>query len=392
MKTKLTFAERAKQIEKKYPDRDLNTIQQRTFDYEMESLMKENEQAKLAMGATEIYNKKFAMGGELDGYNPEDIYGATEPANIPGLKIPIGFVPTTNYGQPIQLGLEAQNYTTPKINPLPILTPQFVNSNTSSTESIMPERTSAENGLLSGAMSAFKGSLGNVPETPDYLKPVMYGKSAEFLTKAATMLGGPEKELPTYNPYEQAVLEKFRTRINDESIRNDVLAGRNAALDQVDSRSMNIRNAFSQNIENNTGRTLAEQNRATQMQNIQLDNQEGQVLNQMGQNQQQVNMTIQQYDSQNRAAFDNNISTLSESVGNFGQAMTNYKAGNLQQAIMAMAIRTSNFEVRDEILKDIQAGRLIDITKALKFTNGDTEAANNLVEQSKQLQDKNKGL
>lgn len=313
----LTFARASDKIDRKYKDRDLNAIEQRSFLAEISELIKlqESERARFStMG-------KNSRPRKASEYNDGGI--------LPIRKLGLPTQVQTMQPQPGQLQYDLQN--------LPAV-----------QSSVTPTKPS------------FMGGVRSYLSNNAYA-PLAIGKGLEFAGKAAMGLRGYDKVSPQFNPYEGEIRTTMQQRgIDTQAMNNQALAGANATSQQIgQSRSAAVQQALNQNVGTQLGRTMSQNSLQAQQANNQYASDYAQTINNLGAQQVQARNYAEQLNNQSKAGYQMGIQSLLESVGNAGQQLTNFRAGLAQQQILASVLSTQDFafgEVRGILRSAANAG------------------------------------
>jgi hypothetical protein len=374
------FATAAKKIGLKYPKRDTDSFQKNAFSEEIVQLLALQDVARgseYARDSIQEYRapreaSKYKLGGNLPGDNtlyPTDpqisLSGVVTGPDLSGVGYtPFGVVPkvaTRPVGQ----------VATPKIG-LP---------------------TSP----LAGLPNATAGA-GNTESKGTIYDPLLIGKGAEFLGKAAMLIGGPDKVSPEFNPYESSVRKLMASRSgNLDAARNETLSQQNAAMaDTAGISNSSVRQALGQNIRSQGMANLSN----VALQNQQMNNsyraEEAQTLGSLGQQRVGAVNYAEQLNNQSKVGYQQSLQNMIESVGGIGQKLTDYRANIAQQNLLASALSTSDFQFGDvaNIIQDAVKMRKIDPDKAIQIINSSKGKSKALIntEIEQAVKDFNKGF
>lgn len=362
-KTKqITFAEKAKQINKRYKNKDSNAQEMRGWEVEMENLMRQQEAARmkeLAIQSLREYRKptnasKYETGGPLTDMMAQTVNYLNP--NVPSSNLfPNPFqsnIPPVNTAQALdagnllstgQLGTvgnykESKGFespfqriaTPPTLATTPIMkTPQVKVSSNSSE--VVDDRN------IVGDADKGTGNL---------YAPLAIGKGIEFAGKLAMLADGYDKVKPQYNPNESRVESLMANRsIDTAALENNALSQQNVALANLtDVRSPNVKRALVQNAIQGTLRNLQD----TKLQENQMNNQYkadyANTLNNLGTQKVQADNYAEQLNTQSKSNYQQGLQNMLATVGNVGQKVTDYKTTVAQQELVTSMLSTKNFK------------------------------------------------
>ena len=370
----LSFSTAATKVSKKYPNRDTNAIEQRSFMAEMDELVKLQE----VMRAKEISMESIAKNKRPFKASKFDLGGPlTNMANLVGSALPqIPVSPNINWLA--QQHQQPNSYATAKtgaINtPLATKMPQSVQSQDNLVFGNTPTNITG----TSQDSQAFTPST----KRSNIYTPVAIGKGLEFAGKAAMLAGGYDKVAPQYNPYESDIRRTMQNRgINMDAIRQQILSGQNRGIDSAS----NIRNESTRQALNNaTIRGSANALANVSMQEQQLSNQYAadyaSTLNNLGGQRVQANNFAEGLTNQSKVGYQMGLQNILESVGNASGEISNLRAGMRQQGLLSEVLKTKNFELTnaEDIIKKISAGedvKLSDMISLISAQGGTQEQA-----------------
>lgn len=370
----LSFSTAAQKVSKKYPNRDTNAIEQRSFIAEMDELVKLQEVSKAKAIAMESIAKnkrpfkasKFELGGPL-----------TNMANLVGSALPQ--IPPSDNINWLAQQMQQPNSPVPPVPTIPTL-----------NNGVIPSARPLD--PIGKAAPVAKDDKPFVPETKrsNIYTPVAIGKGLEFAGKAAMLAGGYDKVAPQYNPYESDIRRTMQSRgINMDAIRQQILSGQNRGIDA----SSNIRNESTRQALNNaTIRGSANALANVSMQEQQLSNQYAadyaSTLNNLGGQRVQANNMAEQLNNQSKAGYQMGLQNILESVGQTGEELHNVRLGLRQQGLLSEVLKTKNFELvnGEDILKKVSNGEdvtLSDMIKIVIAQGGDEKTATQLYQEFK---------
>lgn len=364
-KTKqITFAEKAKQINKRYKNRDSNAQEMRGWEIEMENLMRQQERARLkelAIQSLKNYQKptnasKYETGGPLN-FNPTGNYQDNRFLPLPSVPTTPAVPDSPLYPNPFQSNPDTATYTTPVPNvadglkdgiyqpdrlpqlPIKPIVPGQIGTNST------PQVGEVQAGIQD------RTSGGNM------YTPLAVGKGIEFAGKLAMLADGYDKVKPQYNPNESRVESLMADRnIDTAALENNALSQQNVALANLsDVRSPNVKRALVQNAIQGTLRNLQD----TKLQENQMRNQYSSdyanTLNNLGQQRSAAEVYAENLNTQSKSNYQQGLQNMLLSVGELGQGLTNKAAHTRQSQLVGKFLFT----------KDFTAGNLGDlITKA----------------------------
>lgn len=358
----LTFAQASKKISAKYPNRDTNLLEKRSYEEEMLQLVKLQEimRAKELALETIKENSKprqasdFKYGGKLKydnggGFATDDTVLNTDNILDNGVNLlnPAGEVPQ-----------------------LPILAPSPIKYNPSYSS----KRTLEDIKNIANTTGNVNSADVNKPEIFDNIyTPVALGKGLEFAGKLAMLAGGYDKVSPEYNPYEYDIKRRMQRRgIDLTSVKENTMSSENKALENISNiRSEAIKQALQNSIFRGTQKNLADVSLQEQQISNQYDAEYANTLNQLGQQKVRANQYAEQLNTASKAGFQLGIQNILESVGQFGQEVTNLKAGQRQQSILSEVLKTKNFELAnaEEVLQKAARGEDVTLSDMIKIVN-----------------------
>lgn len=372
----LSFSTAASRVSKKYPNRDSNAIEQRSFIAEMDSLIalqevmraKEISMESIAKNKRPFKASKFEFGGEL----------WQQAGNLVNSALPqIPVSPNINW-----LAQQHQQPNSP-VQPVPTI-PTLNNGATP------PARPMDALGANPNPVSPDNQAFTPPTKRSNIYTPVAIGKGLEFAGKAAMLAGGYDKVAPQYNPYESDIRRTMQSRgINMDAIKQQILSGQNRGIDA----SSNIRNESTRQALNNaTIRGSANALANVSMQEQQLSNQYAadyaSTLNNLGQSRVNAQNYAENLNNSSKAGYQMGLQNILESVGNVGASVTDVSANLRQQGLLSQVLKTKNFELEnaEDVLKKVSNGEdvtLADMIKIVESQGGDSKTAQDLFLQYK---------
>lgn len=335
----LSFAEVAEKIGKKYKDRDINAISQRSFQQEM------NELKTLQ----EAYRVKQDLTGKAVS-NDTNVPMAFNGLSLDPTKLisdsPLNFmnISQLNIDQGNKLfGSEA---STPGIQNI-----QYPNN-------VTP-----------------LASTNKIKDNP--YTPMAIGKGVEALGKGLMLAGGADKYEPITNPNKEEALNLMRNLgVNNEAARNEVIAQQEAAMANVGNvRSSAVQQALQQNILGQTADQLSRLELQKQGVRNQLGTQLASTLLQTGQQDVAAQERARQLNIASKAGYQQNVLNMLESIGATGQEVTEFKQGIANNEFVAKLIETGNFTLDPTCLKDFQMGKSVSSTCIKSKADDNTQVA-----------------
>jgi len=176
IKTKKTFAARARDIEKKYPRRATDKIEQQDFESDMDALLQEQEEmrSQLGLDKEESNVKEFKVGGPYEnntfGILSSSDYGRGLINNL-GYTLPSGEMNIEKYEAPASS--LSQKHQEPNLNVIGDIIPGLgdaVDSRKSISSGKIPSKSDSTS-LTPYLVSAGAGILGNVLQSALARKP-----------------------------------------------------------------------------------------------------------------------------------------------------------------------------------------------------------------------------
>ena len=426
-----SFAEASQMIEKRYPDRNTNTISQRSYLAEIGALMQHQESVK----ATTAQPPKMAKGGVIPGLpiqppapvarettstvqpRPfDDLIFKQKPNQTPSngdrfLSWMTGSTDTMNksyqnlnrgidsYNQQLKAeGLEGQtslsvyNRSPQKMayGGIPAMTIyQGLQAATGDMEKGLYKKLGVDTGfnpkdkqkpLVPTPTTNGPSRFGSFMKDNIYA-PVAVGKGFEFLAKAGMVAGGYDQVDPQLNPFEGEIRSTMQSRgIGLDSVRSDVASMVNTAIAQSgNTRSQAVRQGLVQNAASSGMQQLANVGVQQQQMNNQYKAETANTLNSLGQQEVQARNYAEQLNNQSKAGYQTSVQNLVESIGGAGQELTNFRAGIAQQQLLADTMRTTNFQMGNArtLIMNAVNGKRMDIDTAIEIvqnSGGKTQA------------------
>ena len=396
-----SFSEVAEAISKKYPLKDTDMIQKKSFALEMDNLIRLQEQVR----EEESANSEFEYGGAIPKYfNGSTILplealkqlGTTAAqqqafATAQGQRIAAGQI-GSNVDYQNSLGQVSIPQTLPALNSRvasqTIPANPFVSKTslmqTDDNSGIQDRNMFGDNPLVidnNSGMSKPEDAPKTGSESSAYL-PAYIGQGLSTLLNLGILAGGPDKEAPIDNPYEQEVKRLSNQSIDTTQQRNQILGSYNAALQNLGNvRSANVRNALQANLARGTADSLAQSKLAEQQANIGLRQNYANVLNQLGMQKSQAQQVAQEINARNKGQFLSNVSALGANVAQSGEFLTNKKLNDNQNKLLAdiLSSKYQNVGINPDLWVRMKQGKptSADIS-ILKSTYGE-EAANSII-------------
>lgn len=349
-----SFSEVAEAISKKYPLKDTDTIQKKSFALEMDNLMRLQEQVR----AEESVNSEFEYGGAIPKYlNGSTILplealkqlGTTAAqqqafAIAQGQKLAAGQI-GSNVDYQNSLGQVSVPPTLPTLNSQ--VSSQTIPGNpfvsrtdivqTDDKSGIQDRNMFGDNPLVinnSSGMSKPEDAPKTGSESSAYL-PAYIGQGLSTALNLGILAGGPDKEAPIDNPYEQEVRRLSNQSIDTTQQRNQILSSYNAALQNLGNvRSANVRNALQANLARGTADSMAQSKLAEQQANIGIRQNYANVLNQLGMQKAQAQQVAQEINARNKGQFQSNVSALGANLAESSKFFTEKKLNSAQNQLM----------------------------------------------------------
>lgn len=335
-----SFAEVAKSIEKKYPDRDFDPLQRRAYETTMRKLMSHQESVKATNTMKET--KKFMNGGKLKYENGGKL------KYVGG-----GPLMQTLMAQMLQQRpKEIAGLQTDTLKPQPR---QF----DLKTSQVAPKSTFGDK--LSNALGAAGTKIKDFVQN-DADAPAMIGKGVEMVGNLGMLAGGADKEAPIYNPYEEQVRRTMEGRSVDSTAqRNTILESRNRALSNNSNyaRSKNVQSALNQNIEATTGDQVAQSLLQQDQINEGFAGQLAATLNQLGGQRAQAEAFTNELNARNKGNYQTQVSRFLSDISSTGMDLTSQKYNSQMNNLMVEVLNNkyANFGISPEIAQKVLAGR-----------------------------------
>ena len=371
----LSFSQAAQMVSQRWKSRDTNAIEARSFQMEMDELIKLQEVMRAKEISMESIEKnkrpfkasKFAYGGEL----------WQQAGNLVNSALPqIPVSPNINW--------LAQQHQQPNSPIQPVSTIPTLNNG------VTPPARPIDGLSTPNPISPDNQAFTPPTKRSNIYTPVAIGKGLEFAGKAAMLAGGYDKVAPQYNPYESDIRTTMKSRgINMDAIKQQILSGQNRGIDA----SSNIRNESTRQALNNaTIRGSSNALANVSMQEQQLSNQYAadyaSTLNNLGNQRVGANLTAENLNNSSKAGYQMGLQNILESVGNVGASVTDVSANLRQQGLLSQVLKTKNFELEnaEDVLKKVSNGEdvtLADMIKIVESQGGDAKTAQDLFLQYK---------
>ena len=371
----LSFAAAAKKVSDRYPQRDLDNIQARSFMAEMGELMKHQEMLKLKESAGKAI-KNYRQPVEASAYAKKAFGGVIDPSITSGFNFDTSTDwDATNPWAGVMMAQASQGQTvTPTLPGLPLPSPKLPGKKGVAQSSLIADQdystmdmTGIENLPTSNpgmnvytpkapviAPPAKGGGTSGIAPFEDWLKNNMYaplaiGKGVEAAGKLAMLATGYDKAVPQYNPYESKIRQIMETRgVDLTSAKQDILSAENATNQQLgDVRSANVRTALQQNLTSNTAQNLARTSMQQEQIQTGLQGEYASTLNNLGQQRVSAENYAEQLTQQSKAGYQMGLQTLLESAGNAGNKITDSRASIAQQRLISSVLQTKDFKLSD---------------------------------------------
>ncbi len=413
-----SFAEASAAIERKYPKRETNALQQKSFLAEMAQLMVHQEGVR-----TKHQAAKFPDGGVLPGMNitparestyvapkpvPSDLMFTKQQEMQPGYGEKLLFWLTGNSKElntqydAINSGVRQYNTTlaksglegTPKIARIQqaprmdlggLMIPQVAYDNIKAAAKQADKFGQSVSTPTSGLTpTSGPNPIGNFLRNNIYA-PVALGKGLEFLGKTAMFASGYDRVNPELNPFEGEIRSTMQGRgVNMDSVRSDIASGLNAAIETSGPvRSQAVRQALVQNASSNAMGAMANAGLQQQQMNNQYAADYASVLNNLGQQEVAARNYTEQLNNQSKVGYQTSAQNLLESIGGAGQELTNFRANLAQQQLLADTMRTTNFQMGNarNLLMQAVNGKRISVDDAIQIVQSSTGKTQGQVEQ-----------
>lgn len=359
IKEAITFAEQAKKIDKRYKNRHNNAQEMNGYTFEMESLVKKQEAARLkelAIKSLSSYRKptnasKYDIGGPLNNVLAQSINQLNP--NVPASPLfPNPFesnLPAVNTSQAMSVGQSLASgelgnvgsYQESKGFDAPV---QRV-----STPPSLPTAPITKTPQVNTTTPASTPQLDVDTRNGNIYAPLIAGKGLEFAGKLAMLSGGYDKVKPQYNPNESRVESLMASRgIDTAALENNALSQQNVALQNLsDVRSPNVKRALIANIIQGTLRNLQD----TKLRENEMNNayraDYANTLNNLGQQNVAAKNYSEQLNTQSKSNYQQSIQNMLATAGNIGQGVTDLKAHKANTRLIGSFLYTKDFASGD---------------------------------------------
>lgn len=311
-----SFAEISEEISKKYPRRDYNLLEKKSFEQELKLLQEQQEIMKL----NENMKNVFKYGGMLKK-KYENGSVLTEPEINP-----------TNTDPKPEL-------TAPKRLPeLPI-------------------------GVIKWMSEQDKKNTNNLTDTgKSAYTPALIGQGISTALNLGILAKGYDKSDPATNPFESQALRQLQERgIDTTEQRNQIMSAFNAGRQNLQNvRSANVRNALEANLMNVTGEQLAKSKMAEQAQNLQYKGDLANALGSFGQQRAQARLAAEELTARDKGQFLSNLSALGASTAESAKFFTEKNLNKINNDLLLKILseKYTMFRTNPELGKRLAEGKV----------------------------------
>lgn len=349
----LPIAEVAKKIEAKYPDRDFDPLQRRSYETAMTKLINHQEKLKLK-DAFNNMKQQYMNGGKLEygkGGKLKYTLGAQLPFIAELIASMVGNTVGKSTGE-FKRKVEANKLLT---NPLPSNVSEISSTPKMEVSQAAPEQSFGDK--LSGLWNKAEDWVKN-----DADAPAAIGKGIEMVGNAAMLAGGADRERPVYNPYEEDTRRIMAGRSTDNTAqRNAILSARNAALANNSNyaRSKNVQAALNQNIEATTGDQIAQSLLQQDQLNEGFAGQLAATLNNLGQQRVQAETFTNELNARNIGNYQTQLSRFLSDMSDTGIDQTNARYNASMNKVLGEILNNkyADFGVDMEVFERVLAGK-----------------------------------
>jgi hypothetical protein len=341
----LSFADIAEKIGSKYKNRDNDPIAMRSFKQEINDLKNLQEAYRLKEQLKNTTSKQAVNSDNL-------------PMAFNGLDLtkPLEFLTRDVQQFNVDAGNKLFDFRTQDLNKLSL--PTLPNTTQIQTTTQQGTPTSVPD-IVEPTKKTGKEKLKEFMDNP--YNAMTLGKGIEGLGKGLMLAGGYDKFDPITNPNQQEALDLIRSqRVNDEALRNEMIAGREAALANLSNvRSTAVQQAAQQNVFDTTTTQLGRAELQTQGLRNQLSSQMASALLQTGQQDVAAQERARQLNIASKAGYQQSLQNMLESVGATGEEITQFEQGIATNAFVSNLLATGNFELDTTCLEDYQRGKSV---------------------------------
>lgn len=309
----MSFADAADRISKKYSDRDINSIQERSFEYEMAELIRQQNIAR----AREKASEQLKCGGKIRKYQT----GTEEP--LEGTDIGSGLEEELQEGLPTILPFELL----PATNPREVALEEAADWQSSKPD-ITVETPEERKSLLS---------------LDDPYLPAFVGKGIETALNIGNLIGGYDKVASRRNPFQDEIRRAAEDFEVDNTAAMDAIKSHFTAMRKgITGRNPQLRQALEANYAAMEADALAKQQMQTDVLNQRGQMMKANVLQGLGQEQARADFLADELNAQNKAAYQNEISKLGLNVTEVGKFLTEKDVKSKNQLLLLDIINKSH--------------------------------------------------
>jgi hypothetical protein len=321
-----SFAEISEKISKKYPRRDYDLIEKKSFEQELKLLQQEQEKMKLNNEIKNMFKyggmlkKKYQEGGVMDE-NTSNVTEVSDPITLD--KLPI---------KPIK-----------PIKPIQSNLPKSIQDRIDQSTKITTEQEE--------------------PNEFSAYTPALIGQGLSTALNLGILAKGYDKSEPVTNPYESQALRNLQERSTDTTEqRNQILSAYNAARQNLGNvRSANVRNALETNLMNTVSSNLAQTKMVEQERMNQYKADLANALGSFGQQKAQARLAAEELTARDKGQYLSNISALGASTAESAKFFTekNLNAINNDLLLKILAEKNPTFNINSELGKRMREGKLL---------------------------------
>lgn len=324
-----SFAEISEEISKKYPRRDYNLLEKKSFEQELKLLQEQQEIMKLNENMKNVFKyggmlkKKYENGSVLT--DPE-----TNPTNTD---------PKTKLPDPERLQIWSDK--------LPIGVMKWMSEQDKKNTVTSTSQKSDEKQTDTGK-SAYT--------------PALIGQGISTALNLGILAKGYDKSDPATNPFESQALRQLQERgIDTTEQRNQIMSAFNAGRQNLQNvRSANVRNALEANLMNVTGEQLAKSKMAEQAQNLQYKGDLANALGSFGQQRAQARLAAEELTARDKGQFLSNLSALGASTAESAKFFTEKNLNKINNDLLLKILseKYTMFRTNPELGKRLAEGKV----------------------------------
>jgi hypothetical protein len=352
-----SFAEISEKISKKYPRRDYDLIEKKSFEQELKLLQQEQEKMKVD---NEI-KKMFKYGGMLKNkYQDGGVMGENPVPSSNVTEVPNFYKDKTMWSKNVTNLQHSEPITLDKL-PIKTSLPTKIDSIKTDSPKPIQERID-QSTKITVKQPEKKIEEENTKERSAYT-PALIGQGLSTALNLGILAKGYDKSEPITNPYESQALRNLQERSTDTTEqRNQILSAYNAARQNLGNvRSANVRNALETNLMNTVSSNLAQTKMVEQERMNQYKADLANALGSFGQQKAQARLAAEELTARDKGQYLSNISALGASTAESAKFFTekNLNAINNDLLLKILAEKNPTFNINSELGKRMREGKLL---------------------------------